>query len=328
MEYSLINKYLSGNATEKEVEEIFQWIESSSDNKSEFIKYKKAWALTARSKKSIDAAWTKVQKQTTGKNNLRLLVQNTIKYAASFILILGLGMVLHYVLTEENTPHKLTYLNTTQIKAPLGQMTNVSLPDGTSIILNSGSTVSYNGYFAEGDRTVELIGEAYFDVVKDVEHPFTVKTQSVDLRVYGTSFNIEAYPEDKHVNTTLIEGSLGVMTKKGNELVRLIPGENASFNKLGSKLFVSKVDTSLYMSWKDGIISFRNERLEDIATKIERWYNVEIIIRNKKLADELYWGSILRNKPIDQILEVLKLTASFEYEMVTRTDQSTLIYWD
>lgn len=327
MDYSLINKYLRGIATEKEVGEIFMWIKSSSSNKSEFLKYKQAWALTAKSNKNLDIAWTKVQRQTTGKNRTRFLLQNMMKYAAIFIVILGVGMVLQHVLTERSSHENLAYLETVKIDAPLGQITNINLPDGTTVVLNSGSTLSYNIPFLNSVRNVKLEGEAYFAVAKDSEHLFIVETQSVDLKVYGTSFNVEAYPEDKHVNTTLVEGSLGVISKKGEEMVRLVPGENAKYEKNLAKLTVSEVDIALYMSWKEGFVSFRNERLEDIATKIERMYDVEIIIRNKKLRDELYSGTILRNKPLNQILEIL-LTASIKYEIVTRADQSRLIYWD
>ena len=328
MDYSLINRYLRGEATEKEIEEIFNWIESSPGNKSEFIKYKQAWALTAKSNKNINASWIKIQQQTTGKKQVRFLLQKAMRYAAIFIVALGLGIILQKLISEKNIHQSLPYLQTTSIHAPYGQTANVSLPDGTSIILNSGSTLFYHSNFAEGERTVKLEGEAFFNVTEDSQHPFTVQTELLDLRVYGTSFNVEAYPQDKQVNTTLIEGSLGVISKKGNELVRLVPSENARYDKLASELHVSKVDTSLYTSWKMGIISFKNETLEDIALKIERVYNVEIIISNKKLANELYKGTILRNKPIDQVLEVLGLAASFEYRIIEKTGQPTLIYWD
>lgn len=328
MDYTLINKYLAGTATETEVEEIFTWIESSSSNRDEFVKYKQAWALTARSNKNIKSSWTKVQNQTTRKNKIPSLYLNVIRYAALIIVTLGLGMVLQYILTTNNHQQGKTYLASTTINASFGQMTNLVLPDGTSVILNSGSTITYSTNFSLANRNVILEGEAFFDVAKDSIHPFTIETETIDFRVYGTSFNIEAYSDDKQVNTTLIEGSLGVISKKGNELVRLSPGENAKYEKLEYELFVNKVDTSLYTSWKIGVISFRNERLEDIARKIERLYNVKIVIRNKNLLNETYWGTILRNKPIDQILEVIKITASFEYEIVTEENQKTLIYWD
>jgi ferric-dicitrate binding protein FerR (iron transport regulator) len=207
-------------------------------------------------------------------------------------------------------------------------MSSVILPDGTTVQLNSGSKLVYASGFNSGERTVNLEGEAFFNVAKDKEHSFTIKTKSLDFKVYGTSFNIQAYPEDSEINTTLVEGSLGVVAKTGSEMARLVPGENANFKEDNKELVVTNVDLELYTSWKDGMVTFRNEKLKDIARKIERWYNVQIVINNPKLADELYMGTIMKNKPIDQLLEVFKLTSSLNYRIVPRADKSTLIYWE
>jgi ferric-dicitrate binding protein FerR (iron transport regulator) len=194
--------------------------------------------------------------------------------------------------------------------------------------LNSETKLVYSSGFNSGERTVSLEGEAFFNVAKDKKHSFIIKTKLLDFKVYGTSFNVQAYPDDREVNTTLVEGSLGVIGKTGSEIVKLVPGENANFKEENKKLIVSNVDLELYTSWKDGLVTFRNEKLKDIARKIERWYNVQIVINNQKLADELYMGTIMKNKPIDQLLEVFKLTSSLNYRIISRADKSTLIYWE
>jgi ferric-dicitrate binding protein FerR (iron transport regulator) len=150
----------------------------------------------------------------------------------------------------------------------------------------------------------------------------------LDFKVYGTKFNVQAYPGDKEVNSTLVEGSLGVIRKTGNEVTRLVPGENVNFKEESQKIIVENVDVQLYTSWKDGLVTFKNEKLKDIAKKIERWYNVQIVITNPRLAEEFYMGTIMKNKPIDQLLEVFKLTSSLNYRIVPRPDKSTLIYWE
>jgi len=107
-----------------------------------------------------------------------------------------------------------------------------------------------------------------------------------------------------------------------------MPGENASFDIKTSKLTIFKVNTALYTTWKEGLITFRNEKLKDIAKKIERWYNVKVVIKNPKLGEEAYFGTIMKNKPIDQILEVLKLTSSLKYKIVIRPTEPTIVYWE
>lgn len=326
MDYSIINKYLAGEASEAEVKELFSWIESSPENREEFIQYKKIWVLTSRTEAHQEIRWNSELVNSAKSGKLRQLVTYT-KYAAAVVIFLGLGMLLQYFAGQKNSTVN-TYLADTQIEVPKGQMSSVILPDGTKVQLNSGSKLVYASGFNSGERTVNLEGEAFFNVAKDKKHSFIIKTKSLDFKVYGTSFNVQAYPEDSEINTTLVEGSLGVVGKTGNEMARLVPGENANFKEESKKLVVTNVDLELYTSWKDGMVTFRNEKLKDIARKIERWYNVQIVINNPKLADELYMGTIMKNKPIDQLLEVFKLTSSLNYRIVPRADKSTLIYWE
>jgi len=324
MDYSIINKYLAGEASEAEVQEVFRWIDAAPENRQEFIQYKKIWALTSKSENNQDVAWD--NNLIAKPNNIRNLTTYS-KYAAAVLVIFSLGMMLQYMVGQKISETQ-TYLADTQIEVPAGQMSSVLLPDGTKVQLNSGSKLIYSSGFNSGERTVNLEGEAFFDVAKDKDHSFLIRTKSLDFKVYGTSFNVQAYPDDNEVNTTLVEGSLGVLGKTGNEMVRLVPGENANFKEENEKLVVSNVDLDLYTSWKDGLVTFRNEKLKDIAPKIERWYNVEIVINNPKLADELYMGTIMKNKPIDQLLEVFRLTSSLNYKIVPRADKPTLIYWE
>jgi transmembrane sensor len=327
MDYQYINKYLNGEASEAEVAEIFQWIEASPENKEEFIACKKIWALTARGDENEAHSWNiALAPVFQSKKPGRLYIQ-IARYAAVFLLAFGGGLFLRYN-GGSVEKEKLVYQKTTTITAPPGQMTNMELPDGTRITLNSGSSIVYDADFSLGERVVSLNGEAYFDVAKDKEHPFVIETNLFKFRVYGTSFNVEAYSKENIVNTTLVEGSLGVINNNNKEFIRLTPGENLHFDKHTSNLSVNHVNAELYTSWKDGLITFRNEKLKDIARKVERWYNVEIVIVNPKLGEEAYFGTVMKNKPIDQILEVFKLTSSLKYKIVSRPDKSTLIYWD
>ncbi|WP_163712761.1 FecR family protein [Mangrovibacterium lignilyticum] len=327
MEYAQIIKYIAGEASEEEVRAIFQWIESSSDNKEEFVKLKKAYALTSKSADNAQHVWNDVMiRRIHRKENLRRLYTYT-RYAAIIVLFFALGMVFQNQLRFGKSAETV-YASNMSIDVPLGQMSDLTLPDGTTVQLNSGSHFAYTGNFAAGDRTVELQGEAFFEVAKDANHPFTVKTKSLDFKVYGTSFNIQAYEDEKEVNTTLVEGSLGVLSKTGKEFTRLVPGENVKYNDDSKELVVKNVNTDLYTSWQKGLITFRNEKLQDIAKKMERWYNVEIKIEDQELADELYFGTIMKNKPIDQILEVFRMTSSLQYRILPRPGEPTLIYWE
>ena len=297
------------------------------ENRREFIQYKKVWTLTACSNEDQNKTWTDIiTRKIEQKHKLRMF-SKYLRYAAILLVTLSIGALSHYFLSDEFLK-KIEYEADTRIEVPAGQISNVTLPDGTTVQLNSGSTLLYSGNFNLGERLVSLEGEAFFNVAKDPKHPFLVQTKSLDFKVYGTSFNIQAYSDEREINTTLVEGSLGVWGKNGKEFTRLVPGESVKYKSDTKELLVSKVKTDLYTSWKDGLITFRNESLKDIARKIERWYNVEIIIQNEKLANELYMGTIMRNKPVDQILEVFRLTSSLKYRIIQRPDKPSLIYWE
>ena len=327
MDKNIIIKYLQGKANNEEKSLLFEWIEKDKVNKDEFIEIKKVWALTAKHKNIEGISWVDLKNSANKEINKRFLNFRLLKQAAIFILLIGLGAVIQYFFSDLTSDKNLVYDQNLSVSAPLGQMTDLELPDGTLVKLNSGTTVLYNGDFSSGNREVFIEGEAFFDVQTDKEHPFIVKSKLLDVKVYGTSFNICCYPEDKDFSATLVKGSISILDKEGNEISKLQPGDKAAYTEPESNITVSQINTLLYTSWKEGLVTFRNEKMKDIARQIERWYNVEIVIQKEGLDEERYFGTILKNKPIDQILEVFKLTISLEYEIIPRADKPTLIYW-
>jgi len=327
MQFSTINKYMKGEASEPEVQEIFDWIESSPGNKREFLQYKNTWALTTLADGHQGNHEGKAFVRSIGKARRIRQELKIAAYAAAGLLLVGIGFLSRH-LSEKWEEPQFVYQTGTRIDVPAGQMSNVVLPDGTTVQLNSGTTLNYSANFNSGKRVVTLEGEAFFDVAKDPSHPFLVKTKTLDFEVYGTSFNIQAYPDEHVLNATLVDGSLGVFSKNGDDVSTLEPRENLMYNNQTKAMEIKRVNTNMYTSWKQGLITFWNESLSAIALKLERWYNVEIIIQNKDLANELYIGTIMKNKPIDQILEVFRVTSSLKYRVVQRPDKPMLIYWE
>ncbi len=325
MDYSLINNYLNGSASESEALELFEWIGLSEENREEFIKYRKIWALTSRSQEDTNEVWNDFLTKKIRKRRRIYIVPRYLRYAAIIFFLMGLGACLQYLIFGRGMSD-FSYQADTRIEVPAGQMSKVILPDGSTVHLNSGTTLRYSANFNGGKRIVFLEGEAFFSVAKDKSHPFLVRTDFFDYKVYGTSFNIQTYLGDHEVNATLIEGSLGILDKSGKEYSRLKPSENMCFNLDTKEIKIEKVNTDLYASWKQGLITFNNEKLEKIALMLERWYNVEIIFKNKKLANKTYMGTIMKNKPIDQILDVFRLTSLLNYQIVPRANKPTLIY--
>jgi transmembrane sensor len=194
-------------------------------------------------------------------------------------------------------------LNT--ISTPNGGQYQVVLPDGTKVWLNSASNLKYPNYFSGSERLVELEGEAYFEVTKNKQSPFRIKTTLQEIEVLGTHFNINAYKDEPVLKTTLLEGSVMVSSAKSKMI--LVPGQQArmDINTLETTT-ESKVDLDQIVAWKNGVFSFENEDLRSIMRQISRWYNVSVVF-NGPLSEDKFFGEISRNSNLSQVIEILKL---------------------
>lgn len=196
----------------------------------------------------------------------------------------------------ENIQHHLV--------VPYGKRFNIFLSDGTKVFLNSGSSISYPAVFgANSPRLVELKGEAYFDVTEDKNSIFRVSSGNIMVEVYGTQFNLRNYNEDYFSDVVLVEGSVGIKDRENSELTMLTPGIKGSVNKENFSINKMRVNTSVYTSWVEGNVIFRNETFSQIVQKLERLYNVTII-NNKKDSDQLFNASIdVESESIEQVLD-------------------------
>ncbi|WET04993.1 FecR family protein [Flavobacterium sp. YJ01] len=207
------------------------------------------------------------------------------------------------VYDNNSDPEKLVY-NT--IKIPYGKKFRLQLSDGTFVHLNSGTTLKYPVKFIAGEnRQVFLDGEAFFDVAKDKKHPFIVNADELNVRVLGTHFNVSNYPEDPLTDVVLVEGSVGMYQSNqefdANKNTILKPGFKGSFNKENAKISTKAVITDIYTSWINGGLTFRNMTFKNIITKLERRYNVTIINKNEKLANEKFNASF-KEESIENVM--------------------------
>ncbi|WP_320018596.1 FecR family protein [Labilibaculum manganireducens] len=213
----------------------------------------------------------------------------------------------------ESNENKLADMYNT-LKVPrLGEYQLV-LSDGTKVWLNSESELRYPVKFTGATREVELLGEAYFDVEKNPGKPFFVKTKSTTTRVLGTEFNVSAYPSEE-LNITLVEGSIELNSKQISGEVQLIPGDNANLKIGGDKIYVSQVDVRKYTAWRDGYFYFEKERLEDILTKLERWYDFKVFYQNPAVKDYAFRMRADRNEDFAEIVSRLEQTGRISMKL-------------
>lgn len=223
------------------------------------------------------------------------------KYAAIILLAFSLGSLLNINWNKKQEP-----IQYTEINVPLGQMTDITLSDGSRVWLNSGTKMKYPNNFGKNSRDISLEGEAFFKV-KHEEIPFKVQLKNSEVEVLGTSFNVVSFADEEFSQVTLVEGSVKMNTLDGNEIASIKPSEQITISNDLKDISLKSVNTNFYKSWTEGKIVFREERLADIIPRLERWYNVDIQYPDTQIGELRFSGTVLKSKPFDQIVKAFEL---------------------
>ncbi|MCK0144511.1 DUF4974 domain-containing protein [Arenibacter sp. F26102] len=222
------------------------------------------------------------------------------------------GNTLNY--NEGSDPEKLIH---NQLNIPNGKQFELVLSDGSSVFLNSGSSIKYPVKFLPGKtREVVLNGEAYFKIAKDSINPFIVNIANLKVRVLGTEFNLTSYPEDSQVTTVLVNGSVGLYSGhvyKPATTTVMKPGFRGVYDHTSGDITLDEVDTSLYTSWKAGKLVFRSMQFKNIVKKLERAYNVKIVNNNKELGEQYFSASFDKDELMEQIFASFRTSYRFTY---------------
>ena len=231
--------------------------------------------------------------------------------AAAIIMVLLVSNFMVYYLTRPTQP-EATLISWQEIVVPRGNRMKLILPDSTSVWLNNETRFKYASNYGTGNRQVELSGEAYFDVKHDKKHPFVVHVGDQHIRVLGTRFSVNAYPDDRIIETSLISGSvifgsnskIGVKTEHSLE-----PGYSLYYDKVNNSISRSKIQSSYYSYWENGVYSFKDESLESLSVKIKRIFNVELVFGDEFLKQKTYTGTISINDNIFNFMEAIRRTS-------------------
>lgn len=263
-------------------------------------------------------------------------------YAIASMAVLALVLLL-YPFGPSNSTGNPSLLGANEINIGKGSRTKIQLPDGSMVWINSGSKLTYDGTFSATNREVNLEGEAYFDVTKDAAHPFIVHTAGIDIKVLGTAFNIKAYSAEPTIEATLIHGAIEVTNKNqpGTPKIMLKPHEKLVFNKVLAQVAAKKqaaaplattleaeaspiiikplaknvTDTAIVeTAWVYNKLVFEDERFEDLAVRMERWFNVKITIDSDKLKNFKISGSFV-NETAEEAVKVLQMLMPFNYRI-------------
>jgi ferric-dicitrate binding protein FerR (iron transport regulator) len=343
---AILIKYLLGSATIEERGSALNFINEDTEHQKYFDELKDYYQLTKviqnPSGFNKEKAWERVKeeyaktKYTAELHNkkiqyIRRLIYISVSSAAAIFISFFLGSYLNKQSSsrlENSLP--LTY---NQIVVPLGAKSQVILSDGSKVWLNAGSKLRYPINFLSKNREVFLEGEAFFDITKIQHKQFIVRTSNLNIKVYGTQFNVKAYSDENQIQTTLVKGSVALepsLDNNNNTVYFLKPNQTATYfkststvktantlqpssvsaiNKMQEKIFVvDKIDPIPIISWKDKQWVLDGEELAQLAVKLERRYNVKIFFEDVSLKSYKFSGT-LTDETFEQVLKIIQLSA-------------------
>lgn len=304
---NLIFDYLSGDLSDQNKRKLHKLLAQSDELKEYKDRLEEIWNGESPEAKSFNTKHAfykfkqRVVKEIDGKQQGEIVTLKPIlKIAASIAIILSIAygaFQIGYKTTNQSSPVTIACL--------AGEKATLTLPDGSSVWLNSESSLTYYNDFNKGKRNVFLNGEAFFKVESDKKHPFTVHALDMKVTATGTQFNVMAYDNEKHLQASLIEGIVKVETDK--KFYRLKAGEMISVNKESKKITQQKINNELaILGWREGKLTFKNEPLSDLVRKFERFYNVDIEL-GQGLGNIRFSGT-LQYESIDELLNILHET--------------------
>lgn len=342
----LIAGFLKDELTVDQIKELTVWVNQNPDHKRYFDECREIW-ITAKaldktsvynSGKAYKNFLNRIDEDTTVFLFPRRQWLSLARIAAVFVFAFLLGGLIFSRLGD-----KMALENKfSEIVVPRGSKADFTLPDGTHVTLNAGSRLRYENNYGQDNRVVELEGEGYFKVFKDKSRPFIVNTSYMSVEALGTEFNVKAYPADKVIETTLVEGSVkiaGFNIQGTNEII-LKPNQKLTFFKNGSEnreqdentapeeemkaiprkmeplrqLVKENVKVEPFVSWKENRWIIEKEDLSKFATDLERRFDIQIFFESERLKSFRFTGTLL-DEPLEQVLKVVSITAPINYRI-------------
>jgi len=314
---NLIVKYLSNEASEEEIDALYEWLASDSKNQKVLSEYIKIYdqrfenELAFNTNQGLDLLKSKVE-STERKENKVINLTGFYRVAAA-VLILLVGLAGYYAYNQLSEVGEVEII----VKSnPLGQKSTFQLPDGSIVKLNAGSSLEFEESFGN-ERIVKLKGEAFFEVVRDKTRPFKVLSGDVTTTVLGTSFNVNAYQDD--VSVAVATGKVQVSDRSGQE-VFLTPGEKGVF--VDEKLSKQKTDLDKLLAWKDNTLVFYQTSVTQVVADLEKWYGVEIDASEVDAAGCLFNGKF-KNENLVNVLEAVSFSTGINY----KKENKKVILW-
>jgi ferric-dicitrate binding protein FerR (iron transport regulator) len=300
--YTQIVRLFSGGASREEMKNVERWLELSVENRRKYEELKDVWLSCGAKnnidlydlKQAIEKFRSKIQEKEKQRKIKLIRLREMMKYAAIVILLLALPFS-YYMGTRGTKSDGLV----TTITCAYGDKTEIVLPDSSRVWLNSGSKMTFNNDFTLSRKLI-LEGEAYFSVTKNEKSPFQVATSDLEVEVTGTEFNVSAYPDDNFISASLVEGRIRVSNQYGKRAIE--PNQKLVFDKTSRSMHLYELqDMATETDWIRGRLVFREESLENIKLRLERWFDVDVVFADEKVKKSRFTGMLEKENVMEAV---------------------------
>jgi len=316
---TLLLKYINETANWEEKTQVDDWLAEDTANNDTLMQVARlVHAQRTRQRirqRNTDQALYRVNHHI--QQRLRRIVIYRIAVAASLLIgFWGIGSMVWQNRQVERPPQTIT------INTNAGMRSQLTLPDGTIVFLNAGSTLVYPSHFDKNQRHVQLAGEAYFKVMHNTRRPFTVSTvdNNINVKVTGTEFNFQAYEKDSLAKVALIEGSVQVCIQGQKIKAPLTPSNMATYDVKTGQVFINKINAAQITAWMDGRLIFKDTPMPEVLRQLTHFYSVDSDVQDMEISGYSFTGTF-ENRPLFQILEYLKISSKIEFSMLYPENQ-------
>jgi len=313
----LLARFLRNSCTPEEYRTVEQWLLGGGKNRRYLQTLEREWAYLREEPISLDETvrqrvWRGVRRRIAPAANVRILTPRKLWISAVAVAAIALltgGLAAYFI--RQSSFMALMDGQSTSVSTGLGQKSELTLPDGTRAWLNGGTKLSYPQSFNHGNRTVNLDGEAFFEVTENAEMPFIVRTDGLDVVVRGTAFDVSSYADDGFVEVSLQRGKVEVYDRQGVLLGKLSPRDVLRYDKTErTRASIRDSDTDVAGAWTAEELIFEDEPFERVVKKLERWYGVNIQWEG---ATEKRYTFKVKTESLREMLQLLHRITPIDY---------------
>lgn len=317
-----ILKLITGNIDVERKKEIYSTIRGDADAEDIYQKAKITWALMSSTKKmpdyKVEESYRFLHSRISTKP-LSLKLHSYSRYAAVLIALVGIS-ALSYFWGEQNFLGPSSKTKCTSVITDNGQISKIILPDSSIVWLNSGTTLTYDNNYSFNNRDLKLSGQAFLEVKKNKNLPLVVSSGNLMVKVLGTKFDVNAYPDDNKIKVTLVSGKVELLNSTDNSFnYKLNPGEMAEFESQTSRVEIKVVESKNYSQWKDGELIFIDTPMAEVFKRLERKFDIKIEVNNPKVYKSVF-NAKFKNESLKEILDYIQFSCPVYYQLISENE--------